>query len=305
MQVKIARQNSEGHNIMRDGTFLEKTLYTVTDQTSSAEVTVWGEHCINIGQWYSITNISVREFDNKPCLTTTRDTEITPIQSQGTTIFLHSTPNITEDCEIIGAQINSNHICPLKHLIGNMSLTSTKIRCPKCQTTFKSTAIEIKTNGNLTLKSTSGKIFSAKIGNRIIGKVVDVKRCRSDDDIIDALLELPHMTITTHNDFVINIEHINITSLDTDMTAITDHDTTAGTHTETFRDTTHDVENLECDQAFLEIHTPPHTTHPTRAETSPVAIQETPTDTPIKQPSNSAHVQKQTNKKVCSVQLKK
>ncbi len=240
-----------------------------------------------------MTNISVREFDHKPCLTTTRDTEITAIPSQGTAIFLHSASNITEDSEIIGAQINSNHIFPLKHLIGNMSLTSTKILCPQCQTTFKSTAIEVKTNGNLTLKSV--KMFKAKIGNRIVGKFVDVKCYRSENDIVDALLE--YMT-------VINIEHMNIASLDTDITVITDHDTTDGTCTETVRDTTQDIENLECDQTFLEVHTPPHTTHPTPTETYPVVIQETPTDTPIKQPSNSAHVQVQKQTKVCSVQLK-
>ncbi len=214
---------------------------------------------------------------------------------------------MTEDCEIIGAQIKNTYICPLKHLIGNMSLTSTKILCPKCQTQFKSTAIEVKINGNLTLKSTAGKIFKANISNRIVQTLVDVKRSRSDDDMVDALLELPQMTVTTHNDFVIKIECKNIALLVADATAITNNDTTDGTYTETVRDTTQDIEDLEFDKTLLQIHTPPHTTHHTPTETSPVAVQETPTDMPIEQPSNSAHVKlkKQTNKQLSSVQLKK
>lgn len=189
---------------MRDGTFLEKNIYTVCDKTSSAELTVWGEHCLEIEQWYSMSNISVRQYTNKTYLTTTKDTEFTIIQSQSTAIFVPTTSSINQNCEIIGAQITNTYICPLKHPI-TMSLSSSKILCEKCKTQFKSTAIEIKTYGNLTMKSTSGKIFTAKIGNSIIGTLVDLKRSRSDDDIVDSLLELPEIKVTTHNEFIIKI----------------------------------------------------------------------------------------------------
>lgn len=163
---------------MRDGTFLSKTIYTVCDPTSSAELTVWGEHFLDIEHWYSMSNISVRQYNNKLYLTTTKDTEFRSIPSQGTANYVLTTTSVTQNCEIIGAQITSTYICPLKHPITNMSLSSLKL-------VSKSTAIEVKTYGNLTLKSTSGNIFRAKIGHGIISALVDVKRSRSDGDIVD------------------------------------------------------------------------------------------------------------------------
>lgn len=64
IHVKIARQESKGHNIMKDGTFLEKNIYTVSDKSAAAELTVWWQHCIETGHWYSMNNISVRQYQN-------------------------------------------------------------------------------------------------------------------------------------------------------------------------------------------------------------------------------------------------
>lgn len=172
---KIARKESEGYNVMKDGTFLVKTIYTVADKTSFAELTVWGEQCVDINKWYSMRNISVEQYNKKQCLSTTKDTEITAISPQGTVFFVPTSTSITDNCEIIGGQIKNTYICPLKHVIDNMSLSSTKILCPKCKTQFKSTAIGIKTCGNLTIKSSSGKILRADMGNSIIETLVDVK----------------------------------------------------------------------------------------------------------------------------------
>lgn len=269
---------------MRDATFLEKTIYTVCDATSSAELTVWGEHCLEVDQWYSMSNISVRQYNNKPYLTTTKDTEFRIINSQDTAVLLPTTSSHSQNCEIIGAQITNTYICPLKHPI-NMSLSSSKILCEKCKTQFKSTAIQMKTYGNLTMKYTSGKIFTAKIGNNIIGTIVDLKRSRSDDDIVDALLELPEMKVTTHNDFIIKIEPIDTNTITDDR---------AGPSTPFFQDT-------DLDQDILQIHTPPHSTHPTATDTSDYAIQDTQTD--IETPSPPVQEPKHTNKKLRSVSM--
>jgi len=57
--VKIVQRESEGHNLMRDGTFQEKNIYRVCDIIICG-LTVWGEHCLDSEQWYSVSNISVR-----------------------------------------------------------------------------------------------------------------------------------------------------------------------------------------------------------------------------------------------------
>lgn len=95
----------------------------------------------------------ISQWDNiKTCLTTTKDTEIKLIRSQGPALFVLSTSSVTEVCEIIGANITNTYICPLNvdHHFGNLSLSSTKVHCPNCDTHFKSTIIQTKTHGNVT-----------------------------------------------------------------------------------------------------------------------------------------------------------
>jgi len=57
---------------MRDGTFQEKNIYRVCDIIICG-LTVWGEHCLDSEQWYSVSNISVRQYTNKTYFTTTKD----------------------------------------------------------------------------------------------------------------------------------------------------------------------------------------------------------------------------------------
>jgi len=59
------------------------------------------------------------------------------------------------------------------------------------------TTIEVNTYENVTMKSTSGNIFTAKIVNSIMNAFVDLECSTSNEDIVNCLLELPEMKVTT------------------------------------------------------------------------------------------------------------
>ncbi|XP_058625951.1 uncharacterized protein LOC131536829 isoform X3 [Onychostoma macrolepis] len=63
IRAKCIQLESEGHNILQDGTFLEKTTCTIADTTGVVERTVWGlQHNINIESWFYMTNLSLCIF---------------------------------------------------------------------------------------------------------------------------------------------------------------------------------------------------------------------------------------------------
>ncbi|XP_055070258.2 uncharacterized protein [Misgurnus anguillicaudatus] len=82
INVKIILEEYKGHNVVWDGRYLPKTVYTVADTTGYVSLTVWGEESVTVGEWYKITNVSVKQFKEKKSLSTTKQTQILSIPSQ-------------------------------------------------------------------------------------------------------------------------------------------------------------------------------------------------------------------------------
>ncbi|XP_058625948.1 uncharacterized protein LOC131536829 isoform X1 [Onychostoma macrolepis] len=123
IRAKCIQLESEGHNILQDGTFLEKTTCTIADTTGVVERTVWGlQHNINIESWFYMTNLSLCIFQGKKFLSTTKDTTF-PIE-------LTTSECITAN--IMGAKVNGTYICPLKHQLKDMALSCSRVLCHKC-----------------------------------------------------------------------------------------------------------------------------------------------------------------------------
>lgn len=65
VKAKVILQKSQGHNFVRDGTFLLNATYTIADKTASIDLTVWNHddnYKITIGKWYLFSNVSVHQF---------------------------------------------------------------------------------------------------------------------------------------------------------------------------------------------------------------------------------------------------
>ncbi len=126
--AKCVQLESEGHNFLQDGTFLEKTTYTIADTTGVVELTVWGpQHNINFDSWFYMTNLSLRIFKGKTFLSTTKDTTFSPTPCTNTTFPIELTTSKHITANIIGAKVNITYICPLKHRLQDMALSCSRV----------------------------------------------------------------------------------------------------------------------------------------------------------------------------------
>lgn len=207
INVKIIQEVCKGNKVVWDGSYLPKTEYIVADTTGSISLTVWREHNITVGDWYTITNVSAKEFRGKATLSTTRNTQILNIPSRGTAAAAE-VPTQTIKCDIIGANIKSLIICPHLHELKSVKSSKSTVYCFSCNTYYKTTAIVTKFSGHLNLKAESGKVVKARIEDELIRSVVRVEDAASPQDIIQRLIELPPMQITIRENNIVKIEDV-------------------------------------------------------------------------------------------------
>ncbi|XP_051567804.1 uncharacterized protein si:dkey-249d8.1 [Myxocyprinus asiaticus] len=203
--VKIIKEEYKGNSVVRDGRYLPRTTYTVADATAYISLTVWCEHNITIGEWYHITNVSLKQFNDKTSLTTTKDTRILNIPSQGATVTVE-VPTESIKCEIIGANVKIFFICHRKHNLSNITPSSPTVYCPSCKTHYKTSATTMKISVHLDLKPETGDVIQASAEDEVIMPVITVKPNASRDEIIQSLMALPPMQVTICNSVIVKIE---------------------------------------------------------------------------------------------------
>ncbi len=205
--AKCVQLESEGHNFLQDGTFLEKTTYTIADTTGVVELTVWGpQHNINFDSWFYMTNLSLRIFKGKTFLSTTKDTTFSPTPCTDTTFPIELTTSKHITANIIGAKVNITYICPLKHRLQDMALSCSRVLCHKCDTFYKADVIILHTHAKLTIQ-TSDDIKTLNIENKIIRSAVQIPKTATIDTIMDSLLDLPTMLVTIHKDSITHLAY--------------------------------------------------------------------------------------------------
>ncbi|XP_056316480.1 uncharacterized protein si:dkey-249d8.1 isoform X2 [Danio aesculapii] len=207
INVKIIQEVCKGNYVVWDGRYLPKTNYIVADTTGSISLTVWCECNIIVGDWYNITNVSVKEFRGKTTLSTTRNTQILKIPSRGTAAA-SEVPTQTIKCDINGANIKSVVVCPHSHELKAVTSSESTVYCLSCNTYYKTTAIVSKFSGHLNLKAESGKVVRARIEDELIKSVVKVEDASSPQDIIQRLIELPPMQITIRESNIVKVENV-------------------------------------------------------------------------------------------------
>ncbi|XP_055070255.2 uncharacterized protein [Misgurnus anguillicaudatus] len=206
INVKIILEEYKGHNVVWDGRYLPKTVYTVADTTGYVSLTVWGEESVTVGEWYKITNVSVKQFKEKKSLSTTKQTQILSIPSQGTTVDVE-VPIKSVKCYIIGVNINSLFICHRKHQLKNIILSRPSVYCYSCKTHYKITAAIMKISGHLELKPETGDIIiKANAEDEVIRSALAMNANASQNDIIQGLLSLPLMQMTICNNVIVKME---------------------------------------------------------------------------------------------------
>ncbi|XP_051997527.1 uncharacterized protein si:dkey-249d8.1 [Xyrauchen texanus] len=203
--AKIMQEEHKGNSVVWDGRYLPRTTYTVADTTAYISLTVWCEHNITIGEWYRITNVSMKQFKDKTSLTTTKDTRILNIPSQGAAVAVE-VPTETIRCEIIGANVKNFFICLRKHNLSHITPSSPTVYCPSCKTHYKTSATTMKFSVHLDLKPETEGIIHACAEDEVIMPVITVKPNASRDEIIQSLMALPTMQVTICNNVIVKIE---------------------------------------------------------------------------------------------------
>lgn len=207
INAKIIQEVRRGNSVIWDRQNRPRTEYTVADTTGCMSLTVWCEHSITVGEWYNITDVSVREISGKTSLSTTKDTQIVSIPSLGTAAAVQVLTE-TIRCDIIGANIKNLLICPWKHKLKNVTLSSPTLYCISCSTYYKSTAIIMNFSGHLDLKPETGNVVKAKIEDEVIRSALTVNPTASPKDIIKSLIALPAMQITIRENVIVKMEDV-------------------------------------------------------------------------------------------------
>ncbi|XP_042601184.1 uncharacterized protein LOC122140673 [Cyprinus carpio] len=277
VKAKVIQLQSRGHNFIRDGTFLQNTYYLIADETAAMDLTVWGESKITVDCWYEISNVSIRTFQDKQFLTTTKDTNFTIVTCQNPTHPVEENTTIqTVTAEIIGATIYILHICPQQHKITNMPLSASRVNCQKCDTFYRSSSITTYTHGSITINTTKG-VQTLNIENHYIESIVSITHDSTTDHIIDTILALPPVNISIYKNNITNISLEDTRSTQTPKITITPPMDTS----ESLYGT--DMENLMAEDFFTS--TPSTSTATTTA--SPAIIPHTKSPTALRSRTSS------------------
>ncbi|KAA0712721.1 hypothetical protein E1301_Tti004878 [Triplophysa tibetana] len=206
INVKIILEESKGNNVLRDRRrYLPNTVYTVADSTGFMSLTVWCQKEITVGKWYNFTNVTTVQFKGKTTLSTTKDTNILNIPSQGTAVDVE-VPIESMKYDIIGVNPKMLFICPGNHELKDLILSSPSVYCVSCKIHYKTSASIMKISGRLHLKPETGEIIRARVEDEVIRSVIAVKPDASQNVIIHAFMALPTMQITISNNVIVKME---------------------------------------------------------------------------------------------------
>lgn len=132
-----------------------RKTYQIADKTFSMALSVWGDSHVDIGKWYELRNVSVRQFDMKPCLSTTLQTEIKVLEDLGNCFQTVEDEVVTMEGEIVDTEIKESHLCPKFHKMDAVNTSTLMNRCIKCDAFCKTTKIKSILNGHITIEVNS------------------------------------------------------------------------------------------------------------------------------------------------------
>ncbi|XP_026066284.1 U1 small nuclear ribonucleoprotein C-like [Carassius auratus] len=129
-----------------------RKTYQVADKTSSMALSVWGDSQVDVGKWYELQNVSVRQFDMKPCISSTLQTEIKVLPDLGNCFQSDEHAIITIEGDIVDTEIKVSHLCPKLHKMDAVNTTTLMNRCIKCDNCCRFTKCRSNLNGHVSIE---------------------------------------------------------------------------------------------------------------------------------------------------------
>lgn len=151
MKVKILDLIRQKNTVTRSRRRLKQSTYIVADVTTTMHLSVWGETEIEIGKWYDFENVSVRLFDEKPCLSTTVQTTVSLTDDLGNCAEVRTDQRETVVGEIIDTEVKVEYMCPQFHTLHSVNHETQMSRCLQCAAYCKTSKIMSTVRGHITI----------------------------------------------------------------------------------------------------------------------------------------------------------
>jgi len=156
VSVKILDMIFQKETMTRSRCRMRQRSYMVADKTRTMVLTVWGEKVVEIGKWYKFQNVSVRLFNQRPCLSTTMQSVVSLIDDCGV-----CAQGAMEDREIIVGEIidcdvRVEFLCPQNHTLQCVNHETLMTRCVLCMAYCKTSKVISVFRGHITIDAGSG-----------------------------------------------------------------------------------------------------------------------------------------------------
>lgn len=183
----------------------------MADKTSSMALSVWGDCQVEVGKWYELQNVSVRQFDMKPCISTTLQTAIKVLPDLGTCFQSDEHTITTIEGDIVDTEIKISHLCPKLHKMDAVNPTTLMNRCIKCDAFCKTTKIKSNLNGHVSIEL-NGVHKKILMDDGQLREVLNLpEKCRdSSDDLATRVLSHDRLRVQMMGRVLVKAEFVDI-----------------------------------------------------------------------------------------------
>ncbi|XP_017212030.1 uncharacterized protein isoform X2 [Danio rerio] len=148
VKVKVLRMLQDKESVVR-GQKLRRKSVVVADSSDLILLSLWGDHVMTIGEWYILTNVSVRVFKGMTSLSTTMQTSLSVVENSGPAKEFVEEDVTSVVGEIVEAEVKVDHFCPKHHLLENINVATHMTRCTKCASFCKTSKSRVEMRGHI------------------------------------------------------------------------------------------------------------------------------------------------------------
>lgn len=92
---------------------------------------------MDIGKWYEFQGLSVRRFEGRNTLTTTKNSRMIIVDRSESVVDIEPMDVEVISGLILGTDLEDVCICPQQHVLEDLSLSASRVRCLKCNIFYK------------------------------------------------------------------------------------------------------------------------------------------------------------------------
>lgn len=182
--IKVIQLTEDTQSMTRSNQRLLRRSYDVADKTSGLLLTVWERDILVTGKWYTIKNVSIRQFEGCTCLSTTKQSVLTIVPDLTSDVAKVIDRFKVKEGEVVTAEVKVEYQCPMLHPLTAVNLQTLMTRCPKCAAYCKTSKVTSVLCATVTIQDKSGQMSTFEMDNLVLRELLDVpthSRVETDD----------------------------------------------------------------------------------------------------------------------------